>query len=112
MEHLMPEELPIACSLSAAELPVRMAQIAALGRDALVDARADGARASLRFAAGAGVRDRVERFAEAERRCCAFLSFELEDGADEVRLIVVAPRDAEGVLAELVAAFGSGREAA
>ena len=108
----MPEELPIACSLSAAELPVRMAQVAELGRDALVDARVDGTRANLRFAAGAGVRERVERFAGAESRCCAFLSFQLEDGPDEVRLIIAAPRDATGVLAELVAAFQSEREAA
>ena len=108
----MPEALPIACSLSAAELPVRKAQMAELGRDALVDARVDGARASLRFAAAAGVRERVERFAEAESRCCAFLSFELRDGPDVVQLTIAAPPDAEGVLAELVAAFEAEREGA
>jgi hypothetical protein len=108
----MPEELPVACTLSAAELPVRKAQIAALGREALLDARVDGPRASLRFAAGAAVRERVERFAEAESRCCAFLSFEVKDGPDEVRLTIAAPPEAEAVLAELVAAFESEREVA
>ena len=108
----MPEELPIACSLSAAELPVRKAQMAALGRNALLHARLDGARAVLRFAAGAGVVERVEGFADAERRCCAFLSFDVTEGPDGVHLVIDAPRDAEGVLAELVAAFGAAREAA
>ena len=103
----MPEELPIACSLNASEFPARRRQIAELGRDALVDARVDGGHAQLRFAAGAGVRARVERFVEAESRCCAFLAFELTDGADEVLLCIAAPSDAEGALGELVAAFMS-----
>jgi hypothetical protein len=112
MEDVMPEELPIACSLTALELPARMARIAELGRDALVAARVDGRRAELRFAAGAGVRARVQRFVEAESRCCAFLSFRLTDRADDVLLRIDAPPDAEGVLAELVAAFGADPEAA
>jgi hypothetical protein len=112
MEDAVPAELPIACSLSAAELPVRMAEVAALGRDALLDARVDGARARLRFAPSAGLRERVERFAEAESRCCAFLAFEVEEGPDAVLLRIDAPAGAEGVLAELVAAFASTRRAA
>ncbi len=43
----MPEALPIACALSAAEFPARLAQMAALGREALVDTRITGARARL-----------------------------------------------------------------
>jgi hypothetical protein len=101
----MPAELPIACSLSASELPGRMTEMAELGCDALVDARVDGARAQLRFVAGAGVRERVERFVEAESRCCAFLSFALAEAPGEVVLRIDAPAGAEGVLAELVAAF-------
>ena len=103
----MPEELPIACSLSAAEFPARMAQMAELGRDALVDARVDGAHAQLRFVAGEAVRERVERFVEAESRCCAFLTFALADTPGEMVVSIDAPMDAEGVLAELVAAFSS-----
>jgi hypothetical protein len=108
----MPQELPIACSLSASEVPARMTEMAELGRDALVNARVDGTHAELRFAAGAGVRERVERFVEAESRCCAFLAFELTDGSDEVLLRIDAPADAEGVLTELAAAFGAERQAA
>src|SRR5262249_18483297 len=97
---------------SARELPARMAQMAALGQDALVDARVDGLSARLRFAAGTGVRERVERFADDESRCCSFLRFRLEDAPDEVLLFIDAPPDAEGVLGELVAAFEPHRKAA
>jgi hypothetical protein len=107
----MPEELPIACSLSAAEYPVRLAEIEALGRDALLDACVDGARANLRFVAVAGVRERVERFAEAESRCCAFLTFDITEAPDAVVLTVEGPPDAAGVVDELAAAFGARRAA-
>jgi hypothetical protein len=102
----MPEELPIACSLTAAELPVRLKHIEALGRDALLAAHSSGTRAELHFIAAPEIRERIERFAEAERRCCPFLSLEVVDSPDAVLLAVEAPPDAAGVLAELVAAFG------
>jgi hypothetical protein len=101
----MPDELPIACSLSATELPVRQAQMAELGRDALVVARVAGTQAELRFAAGSGVRERVQSIVVAERECCAFLTMRVDDAPDEVRLTIDAPEDAEPVLAELVDAF-------
>src|ERR671920_516254 len=65
---VMTTELPIACSLSATELPVRQAQMAELGRDALLVATVDGCRAELRFARRPGVRERVERFVAGERQ--------------------------------------------
>jgi hypothetical protein len=101
----MPDELPIACSLSATELPVRQTQMAVLGRDALVAARVAGTHAELRFAAGAGVRERVQRLVAAESQCCAFLTMRLDDAPGEVRLTIDAPEDAEPVLGELVNAF-------
>jgi len=107
----MPEELPIACSLSAAEFPARLAQMAALGRDALLDTDIAGARARLRFAAAPGVRERVEAFAEAEKRCCPFLGLTLTDAHNGVLLVIDAPDETAGVLAELVAAFDAERPA-
>jgi hypothetical protein len=94
MEDVMPEELPIACSLTAAEFPARMAQVAAVGEDALLDTDIAGVRARLRFAAAAGVRERVEAFAEAEQRCCPFLSFDVTDAPDAVLLRIDAPDEA------------------
>ena len=104
----MPTELPIACVLSAAELRARTEEIATLGREALIGAQIDGTRASLRFALGADVRRRVERFVAGERECCAFLTFRVEDDAGEIRVTIDAPAYAARVLAELVNAFRAG----
>ena len=101
----MPAELPIACSLSATELPVRRAQMAALGRDALTHASVDGTHAELRFAAAPGVRARVVDIVVAEGRCCAFLTMRVTDAPETVVLSIDAPEGAELVLRELVDAF-------
>jgi hypothetical protein len=101
----MPDAPPIACSLNATQLPKRLAEMSGLGRAALVDARTDSARAELRFAAGAGVRDRVEAVVAAESQCCAFLDMTITDEPDTIVLTIQAPEDAELVLAELVDAF-------
>ena len=101
----MPNDLPIACSLSATELPERLRTIADLGRDALLVARHEGTWAQLRFAAGADVRARVQALVRAESECCAFLSMRLTDEPGAVVLTIEAPSGAEPVLAEFVDAF-------
>lgn len=98
-------ELPIACSLNATERTVRLAAMTALGRDALVGVRRATAHAELRFAAGDGIRDRVEEIAAAEAECCAFLDMEVHDEPDLVVLYITAPPDADPVLGELANAF-------
>jgi hypothetical protein len=108
----MPAEPPIACSLSATELPARLAEMAALGAAALTDTRQDAAHAELRFAAGAGVRERVEAVVAAESHCCAFLAMHVTGEPDAVVLTIDAPEGAEVVLAELVDAFRSRPQAA
>jgi hypothetical protein len=101
----MPTDLPIACSLNATELPRRLAEMAALGRAALVDVRHQPAHAELRFAARAGIRERVETIVDAESACCAFLTMEVGDEPDLVVLRLAAPADAEAIVAGLVEAF-------
>lgn len=103
----MPDNLPIACSLSASDMEQRLREIAALGADALIASRRVGAHAELRFAAGGGIRERVEEIVAAESRCCAFLEMRVSDGPDTVVLTLDAPEDAEPVLAEFVEAFGA-----
>ncbi len=98
-------ELPIACSLSATDLSARLEEMADVGRASLLDATTTHARAKLRFAAGAGVRERVEAVVAAESRCCPFLSMRVSDEPDVVVLTIEAPDGAEPVLAELVDAF-------
>ena len=101
----MAVELPIACSLSATELPERLDAMAALGNAALLDVRDAGTRAELRFAAAPGVRDRVDAIVAAESECCAFLSMRVTDAPGIVVLNIDAPEGAEPVLRELLDAF-------
>jgi hypothetical protein len=101
----MPAELPIACSLTTTELPARLAEMAALGRDALVEARRERAHAELRFTAGAGVRERVKAIVQEETQCCAFLTMDVRDEPDLVVLDISAPAEADLILDELVDAF-------
>jgi hypothetical protein len=101
----MPAELPIACSLTATELPKRLADMADVGRAALVDVRDDRTRAELVFAASARVRDRVDAIRAAESQCCAFLDMAITDEPDTVVLTIDAPEGAEVVLREIVDAF-------
>src|SRR5215210_2820876 len=102
----MPADLPIACSLSASELPARLAELAALGRAALDAMHHEGNRAELRFAAGPDVRRRVDAIVAAESRCCSFLAMDVTKGPASIVLTIQAPEGAERVLMELLAAFG------
>ena len=99
------EHLPIACSLSATELPARREQMDALGRDALLRARVDAAHAELRFTDEPGIRERVLAFAAAESECCAFLTMRVDADTEAVVLSIDATEGAEPVLRELVDAF-------
>lgn len=108
----MSADSPIACSLSAAEMSARLAEMAAVGSQALLSAATDDRGAVLRFRAGADIRGRLAAVVAAEAQCCAFLDLELRDEADAVTLTVTAPAGAEPVLADLVAAFGTGAGAA
>jgi hypothetical protein len=103
----MPADLPIACSLNARELPERLRQMADLGRDALLDTRIENGCAQLRFAAGAGVRARVDVIVAAESECCAFLAMRVSDEPDAIVLTIQAPNDAAPMLVQLVDAFGA-----
>jgi hypothetical protein len=102
----MPTELPIACSLTAAELPGRLAEMAAIGRSSLLEGEASGRSALLRFRDEAGTRARLAAVVHAEAECCAFLTMRLGDAPGEIRLTIEAPAGAEPVLRGLVTAFG------
>ena len=100
----MPTDLPIACSLGAADLAARLAEIRAVGEEGLVRADVDGRRALLVFRAG--VRTRVEAIVAAEAECCAFLDMSLRDAGDgALELSIATPPGGEVVLHELVGAF-------
>lgn len=100
---------PIACSLGADELPVRLAEIGTLGKDALLSVSPEGA---LRFRRDEATRARLEAIIAAESQCCSFLSFDLQETADELVLRITAPEGAEPLAADLVNAFAADTKAA
>ena len=86
----MSTELPIACTLSAAEMPARLAEIAALAARA-VEEEQDADRLVLRFRHEGETRVRLEALVAAEAECCAFLQFVLIEDAEAVSLTITAP---------------------
>ena len=105
----MTRDTPIACSLSADELPKRLAEINAIGREALLGATPGGA---LRFRADEPTRARLEAIIAAESQCCSFLRFELAEQSGELVLSVGAPEGAEPIAEDLVNAFAADRNVA
>jgi hypothetical protein len=100
----MSSETPIACSLNAADLPRRLAEIRAIGADALLTADDGG----LRFRNDEPTRARLEEIIAAESECCAFLSFELHATGDKLELRITTPDGGEALAGELVDAFREG----
>ena len=97
---------PIACTLGPDERLARLAEIEALGRDALIAPGGDG---TLRFRNDPAIRTRLAAIIAAEERCCPFLDLELSANGAELRLSIRAPKEAEPVARELAAAFAAGR---
>lgn len=102
---MTPGDLPIACTLTAEEMPKRFAEMQAVGRRALLASSLTPSEAVLRFAPGETVRARLTAIIAAEARCCAFLAMTLTERDDAVVLTITGPDGAQPVLAELVAAF-------
>jgi hypothetical protein len=102
----MSTDPPIACSLSATELPERLAEMKDLSAAALLTIRSTGTRSELRFAADAMVRERLEAIVANEARCCPFLNMRLSENAGVITLYVEAPEGAEIAMSEIAGAFG------
>ena len=103
----MTSETPIACTLSARERPARLAEIEAVGRQALLGAGADGV---LRFRNDPAIRARLAAIVAAESECCPFLDLELSASDTELRLAIRAPEEAEPVARELADTFARARQ--
>ena len=95
--------LPIACALQPGSYQERLTWIAALVRDGLHDVSREDLRLELRFVPD--VAARVREMVEKEQECCGFLSFELAETDDEVRLTIIAPERARDVADALFEQF-------
>lgn len=103
----MPPDIPIACTLTAADLPQRIADARALGADALIGLEVAEGSALLRFR---GERERVEALVAAESECCAFFDFDVNQRGERVDLEIRTPEGGELLLRGLVAGVVSGWE--
>jgi hypothetical protein len=97
------EAAPIACTLAPGDFDNRLAWIAELARDALHDHRRDDLVLQLTYVPEAA--HRVREMVRRERTCCAFLTFDLREEPDAVRLIITAPEDARAAANALFEQF-------
>ncbi|MGI8478317.1 MAG: hypothetical protein ACR2M2_00400 [Gaiellaceae bacterium] len=101
--HAGTEETSVAasCSLGATAFKSRFEDWQTLRRDALLDETEAGRVLITMWARHAGVGERLRALVEAERQCCSFLGFELEEQAHAYVLRTTFP---EGMTArDLVA---------
>lgn len=105
-DHGELRELPVVCSLGAGDLQERLAEIAAIGADALIDrSSADGTHV-LRFRADPESLRRLDRIVKAEAECCAFLDLSLREDKGDLVLSIAAPGAGQETADALAAAFG------
>ena len=85
-------ETPVACTLSAGAYKDRLAQIAALARDALRSYESNALTLTLRY--DAAVAERVRQMVRREQECCAFLRFVVREEAEEIVVTVSGTEEA------------------
>lgn len=93
------EPNPIACTLSSPDFQARLEWIARLNADALREYHRNGLQLELIYASEAALR--VRELVRGERRCCAFLTFTLQESQDSVALTIEVPESGRGI-AEIV----------
>jgi|SRR4051794_39093219 hypothetical protein len=105
------EQPPIACCLGADDYQRRIAWIERLTRTALQRHSRDDLVLRLVYSRDAA--GELRRMVEQERECCAFMTFELAESADAVRVTITAPEAVRGSVDMLFGQFlpprGAGR---
>ncbi len=83
---------PIACALDRDAFRKRLAWIAELTHDALQGYERHDLVLTLQYAFGAA--DRVREMVSREKECCTFLSFDLREEQNRIRLTITGPEEA------------------
>jgi hypothetical protein len=102
----MVETPPIACTLRPGELRERLAWIGTLNRDALRGYERRDLALDLRYAPQAV--DRIREMIRNEAACCSFLTFDMHEGREEIRLTITTPEDAREAADMLFEQFVAG----
>jgi len=100
----MPEpSLPIACTLSDAEMRERRETVLRKVRSAVSDVKEIENGYAFEFASGGDVIMELAHLIDLEHRCCPFLKFQLtiEPGAAVVRLDLTGPEGTKDFLSEI-----------
>ena len=97
------DEAPIACTLQPGDYKERLAWIAELAREGLLDVIREDLRLELKYAPS--VADRVREMVRKEQQCCAFLNFDLSEIDGAVRLTIAVPERAREVADALFEQF-------
>jgi hypothetical protein len=103
------EAPPIACTLAPGEFKDRLAWIGTLTGDALRSHERRDLVLYLRYAPEAA--ERVREMVRNEQACCSFLTFDLREAPDEIRLIITAPESAREAADMLFEHFVAGAPA-
>jgi hypothetical protein len=103
----MPQERPIACTLSPDDRRARLATARELGERALVGLEVGDRLALLRFR---GEPEAVDALVAAESACCGFFDFATVHDGEDTELEVRTPEGGESLLRGLVAGILAGWE--
>ena len=95
----------ISCTLDAKRLKERLAWIAALNARSLKSARRNGLTLTLDYVPAAV--DDVRKMVAGEETCCGFLTFDIIEHRDFVRVSIVAPEDARDAAEAVFEPFAS-----
>jgi hypothetical protein len=101
----MANDIPVACSLAAGELPQRLAAIAEVGASSLLSRTMHDESHLLRFRPDPGTRRQLESIIAAEAECCAFLDLSLGEDEGELVLSIAAPKVAQALADGFADAF-------
>jgi hypothetical protein len=96
---------PIACTLTPGDFKARLTWIAEFNAAALRHHRRDDLRLELTYASEA--RDQVREMVRREQECCAFLTFDVREESDVVRVVITVPEIARHVVDTALEPFQS-----
>lgn len=91
-------DVPIACTLTPDGLTARLALIAALAADGLLDRASTESGMRVRLRDTPDIERRTRELVTAESTCCAFLDFELGREAGDLVLDISGPEAARPVI--------------
>jgi hypothetical protein len=100
-------DLPLACTLDAADGADRSRRWRQLAAEALPVLRRTEGRLEVRYQPGPGVLDELRALAAAESECCSFVTWTVIEQACEPTLVVSAPADAPDNIDPIATMFGA-----